>query len=61
MIRAEMNARQKKYLEECKEIAISRGGLCLSDKYKNNSTYMKWKCSTEEHDSWMVLMKIMLS
>ena len=31
-------------LEEMKRIAIARGGLCLSDDYKNNSSNLKWKC-----------------
>jgi len=31
-------------IELCKEIAISRGGECLSKDYINSSTKMKWKC-----------------
>ncbi|WP_367804083.1 zinc-ribbon domain-containing protein [Brevibacillus laterosporus] len=28
-----------------REIAISRGGECLSDQYKDNKTNLRWKCS----------------
>jgi hypothetical protein len=27
------------------KIASDRGGLCLSDEYKNNHTKLEWKCS----------------
>lgn len=32
-------------LEEFKNIAIERGGKCLSEKYINNSTKLKWQCA----------------
>ena len=32
-------------IEQCKEFAISKGGECLSDEYKNINTIMSWKCS----------------
>ena len=31
-------------LEDCQGYAISRGGLCLSTEYKDNNSYMTWKC-----------------
>ena len=31
-------------LKDCKAHAKKRGGLCLSKKYLNNKTFMKWKC-----------------
>ena len=39
-------------LEECQELAISRGGKCLSTEYKNKDTRMEWKCKEESHPSW---------
>jgi len=32
-------------LQICKDHAIGKGGLCLSDKYQDNKTNMLWKCS----------------
>ena len=32
-------------IEECKEFASSKGGECLSTKYVNAHTKMKWRCS----------------
>lgn len=32
-------------LERCQSYAASRGGACLSDKYRNNITKMDWECS----------------
>jgi len=31
-------------IEEMHQIAKSRGGKCLSDKYINNATKLKWQC-----------------
>ena len=36
-------------IEEMKEIAKNRGGLCLSDEYINDRTKLKWRCS-EDHE-----------
>jgi len=36
-------------LEECQQIAISRGGECLSKEYVNNITKMLWRCQ-ESHE-----------
>jgi len=33
-------------LQEMQEIAISKGGRCLSNKYENNSSKLEWKCSS---------------
>lgn len=35
---------QRASTEEMQKLAISRGGKCLSDKYKNSITLLKWKC-----------------
>ncbi len=34
----------KPTIEECKELAVSRGGICLSTEYINKKTKMKWQC-----------------
>lgn len=44
--------RPKITLEDCKQFAIGKGGMCLSDEYKDNKTKMKWKCS--ENHEWYV-------
>ena len=36
-------------IKQCKEFAISKGGECLSEEYKNNRTKLNWKCS-EGHE-----------
>jgi hypothetical protein len=33
-----------KTIEDCQEIATSRGGKCLSEEYVNNHTKMLWQC-----------------
>lgn len=42
-----------KNLEDMQEIAKSRGGRCLSEKYINISTKLKWKC--KEGHIWMAI------
>ena len=42
---------QKGSIEECKEFAISKGWGCLSNKYVNCETQLKWRCK-KEHE-WM--------
>ena len=39
----------KSTIEEMRIIAKSRGGECLSDKYVNSHTKLKWRCS-EGHE-----------
>jgi hypothetical protein len=39
-------------LKECQDLAISKGGKCLSTEYINTQTYMEWKCKEENHPSW---------
>jgi len=40
----------KKYtLEECQEVAVSRGGLCLETEYIHSRKKMRWMCK-EEHE-----------
>ncbi|WP_241170330.1 hypothetical protein [Serratia marcescens] len=47
-----MNELQIKQLQRAKEHAIARGGLCLSDDYKNNRTKLLWQCSAG-HEPWL--------
>jgi hypothetical protein len=37
-------------LEQMKEMAKSRGGRCLSERYRNSATKLMWRCS--EHHEW---------
>jgi len=36
-------------IDECKKLARSKGGLCLSDSYSNSKTKMKWRCKDGGH------------
>jgi hypothetical protein len=45
--------KNKSTLEECQELAISRGGKCLSTEYINANISMEWKCKEETHPSWL--------
>jgi hypothetical protein len=47
-----MNELQLKQLQRAKEHALAKGGLCLSDDYKNNHTKLLWQCS-EGHEPWL--------
>jgi len=38
-----------KRIEEMKQLALSRGGSCLSDFYVDNNTKLRWRCS-EGHE-----------
>ena len=38
-------ANRRLTIEQMKEIAIERGGKCLSQKYINSKTKLKWECS----------------
>ena len=37
--------RKRRTLIEMRKIAASRGGQCLSDRYVNNETKLRWRCS----------------
>ena len=39
------SGKRKHTIEEIKELALSKGGLCLSEKYLNVNSKLKWKCS----------------
>lgn len=39
------------YLERCQELALTKGGLCLSTVYASNKSKLKWQC-TNGHQ-WM--------
>ena len=41
--------RKRLTIGQCKEYALNKGGLCLSDEYKDTITKMKWCCS-EKHE-----------
>ena len=49
--------KNKLTLQECQELAISKGGKCLSTEYINTQTYMEWKCKEESHPSWLANFK----
>jgi len=36
---------EKKSIQEMQEIAIARGGYCLSTEYINNKTKLSWECN----------------
>ncbi len=36
-------------LKECQDLAISRGGECLSTEYINQGTSMQWKCKKKSY------------
>lgn len=40
---------RKKSIDECKKIAIDRGGECLSNIYENKEKKLKWRCK-EGHE-----------
>jgi hypothetical protein len=46
---ADLNVWSLKQIEEMKQLASLRGGLCLSDFYVNNNTRLRWRCS-EGHE-----------
>jgi hypothetical protein len=37
--------KRRNHLDDAKQLALSRNGLCLSDDYTNNHTEMIWQCS----------------
>ncbi|MBT3514691.1 MAG: hypothetical protein HN474_05190 [Nitrospina sp.] len=45
------NAYIKKYLDDLKELALARGGKCLSKFYVDARTKLIWQCS-EKHKPW---------
>lgn len=47
-----MNHKQIENLTKAKNHALIRGGLCLSEEYKNNKEKLTWKCSNEQHPEW---------
>lgn len=51
--------RNKHSLEEAKQIAIDRGGECLSYFYKNTETKMKWRC--HENHEWEATLDSILN
>ncbi len=43
---------QSNTIEDAQNLAISKGGLCLSTEYINAFLKLKWKCCNESHNSW---------
>lgn len=43
---------QKEYLDKAKEVAINKGGECLSTEYLSSEDKLKWKCHNQEHSIW---------
>jgi len=48
---AKCSGKKRKTIEEMQEIAIARGGHCLSTEYINNHTKLSWQCN--EGHTWM--------
>jgi hypothetical protein len=46
------NEERRGTIKAMMELAEKRGGKCLSEKYSNKSTPLKWKCGIEGHDEW---------
>jgi len=51
-----MNNRQNEFYKRAVEHALSKGGVCLSQTYKNSTTKLEWKCSHAEHASWFAVL-----
>jgi DNA-directed RNA polymerase subunit RPC12/RpoP len=52
-----INTRRKKYtIDEVKNIAMLKGGVCLSKEYINNKKQMAWKCGKCFHE-WTTCFK----
>lgn len=49
---AKMNSKEA-WLKKAQEIAILRGGLCLSTAYQSIHDKLKWKCSNPKHKPWI--------
>ncbi len=46
---------------DMQNIATERGGQCLSEKYVNNKTRLKWECGSCNHEWWATPKSIMIS
>jgi very-short-patch-repair endonuclease len=42
----------KKSIDDCHQLAKSRGGRCLSEKYLNNRTNLYWECGVNTDHKW---------
>lgn len=49
---------KKHSIEEMKGIAVSRGGKCLSNEYKNSKTHLNWECANGH--SWMAIPEVII-
>lgn len=50
---SELGVRSVRHLQQMKDLAVSRGGKCLSDFYINNATRLTWQC--REGHTWMAV------
>lgn len=39
-------------LKKCQDLAILKGGVCLSNRYQGNVKKLLWKCNNPSHPSW---------
>ena len=46
---------KRKTIKDCHDIALSKGGKCLSNEYVNDRTKLKWQCS--EGHTWLARPK----
>ncbi len=44
---------QRFSIQDCKDWARKKGGVCLSNKYVRNSENLKWKCDAKAHKPWL--------
>lgn len=42
----------EEYIQKAKELAIKKGGQCLSNKYENQNTILEWQCRDATHSKF---------
>lgn len=42
----------KSGLQKAQDIALSKGGVCLSTEYRNNKQKLVWHCGNDKHEPW---------
>ena len=40
-------------IEDMQALAEEQGGKCISTEYVNSETHLEWKCSNDDHPSWL--------
>lgn len=43
----------EEYIQKAKELAIKKGGQCLSNKYENQNTILEWQCEDKNHPRFL--------